>query len=110
MVSANIARVFNERDAAARRAAIDDLYAEDVVFQDPDGTYEGRDAVAAKVDALLAAQPGMVLREERLAQEVADLGLAHWALGPPGGEPVVRGTDVALVRAGRIERLYALIG
>ena len=57
LLQANLHRVFGERDAARRRAAIDDVYSEDVVFTDPEGSVTGRDALAAKAEALLAGAP-----------------------------------------------------
>src|SRR5260370_28310420 len=42
----NLRDVFGENDPARRRAAIDELYTEDVVFYDPSkGVYRGRDEI-----------------------------------------------------------------
>lgn len=40
---------------------------------------------------------------------VADAGRVAWSLAAPGGPPVVRGTDVAIVREGKIATLYTFI-
>ena len=109
VVERMVSNVFNERDARLREAAIEDVFAADVVFSDPEGTVTGRDAVAEKVDALLAGAPGFVFRLVEPVQDVADLGLDRWAFGPSDGEPVVRGTDVALVVDGKIARLYTVV-
>jgi hypothetical protein len=101
--------VFNERDATRRQAAIDEVFAPDVVFTDPEATVSGREAVAAKIEGLLADAPGLVFRLAAPVQEVADLGLDHWQLGPADGAPVVSGVDVAFVREGKIVRLYTMI-
>jgi hypothetical protein len=101
--------IFNERDPQRRRAAIQDVFAADVVFTDPEEVVTGWDALADKVDALLAGAPDFVFRLAAPVQDIADLGMDRWELGPPGGEPVVRGTDVALIVDGKIARLYTLI-
>jgi hypothetical protein len=42
----NLEDVFGEGDPQRRRAAIDEIYTEDVVFYDPNkGTYRGRDEI-----------------------------------------------------------------
>jgi hypothetical protein len=109
LVTRMVNDVFSEHDADRRAAAIDDVFAVDVVFSDADGTVHGRDAVAEKVEALLAGAPGFVFSLRAPAQEVTDLGIDRWQFGPVDGEPVVRGTDVALVVEGRIARLYTVI-
>ena len=45
----NLRDVFGENDPARRRAAIDELWAEDGVFYDPSkGAIRGRDAIASR--------------------------------------------------------------
>ena len=55
LLTRNLHDVFGEGDSARRRAAIDEIFAEDCVFYDPfGGVYRGRDAidfVSATVDA-----------------------------------------------------------
>ncbi|MHC1562651.1 nuclear transport factor 2 family protein [Actinomycetospora sp. C-140] len=106
----NLVEVFGERDDARRRAAIAAIYHEDVLFQDPEALVRGRDAVDAKVTALLADAPAdFVFRATGPARLSGDLGLLSWAFGPEGGVPVVAGTDIALVEDGRITRLHTLL-
>jgi hypothetical protein len=38
-----------------------------------------------------------------------DLGHLTWHFGPEGGEPVVTGTDIALVVDGRIRSLHVFV-
>ena len=102
--------VFNERDAAKRSAAIADLFAEDIVFVDPEGETRGRAALQQKVSALLDAQPeSFRFGEVHAAQTAGDLGIHHWNLGPAGGDPVASGVDVAMVDGGQITRLWTLL-
>ncbi|QNE37160.1 nuclear transport factor 2 family protein [Leifsonia shinshuensis] len=109
LLDANLHRVFGERDAAARRAAIDKVYTEDVVFTDPDGTASGRDALAAKADELLGGLPAdFAFSEDGPRYEGAGRGALAWALGPAGA-PVARGVDIIVVRDGRISELQTLL-
>ncbi|WP_348788616.1 nuclear transport factor 2 family protein [Leifsonia sp. NPDC080035] len=109
LLDANLHRVFGERDAARRRAAIDEVYAEDVVFSDPEGSVTGRDALAAKAEALLSGAPdAFVFRADGPAYAGTDSGALAWTLGPEGA-PVARGIDVITVRDGRIAELRTML-
>jgi dihydroxyacid dehydratase/phosphogluconate dehydratase len=106
----NLLGVFGERDAAHRASAIADTHTQDVVFADPEGTVTGRDALGAKAQALLDGAPGFVFAPRGDVRESGGtLGLLAWQFGPEGGEPVATGTDIALVRDGRIATLHTLL-
>ncbi|MBP0494047.1 nuclear transport factor 2 family protein [Pararoseomonas indoligenes] len=105
----NLHGVFGERDAARRRAAIAELYAEDLVFADPHGSGRGQAALDESVQALQAKLPDFVFTETGPVQAVEGAGRLHWGFGPPGGPPRVTGLDVAVVRGGRIAALYTFL-
>jgi hypothetical protein len=101
--------VFNEPDADRRAGVIDEVFAADVVFTDDERTVTGRAALAATVTGLLAQGPGLVFTPAGRFRGVGDLGMRPWRLGPPGGEPVLAGLDVAQVVDGRIARLWTVV-
>ncbi|MCF3964214.1 nuclear transport factor 2 family protein [Streptomyces fuscigenes] len=108
LLAANLHEVFGNRDAASRRAAIERIYTEDVVFTDPEGAVTGRDALEEKARDLL----GKVPADFRFAEEGRRYASAHdgalaWTFGPEG-EPAARGIDVITVRDGRIATLLTL--
>ncbi|MDD7937216.1 nuclear transport factor 2 family protein [Actinomycetospora lutea] len=106
----NLLEVFGERDGGRRRAVIAELYDQDVLFQDPEGAVHGRDAIDAKVAALLGDAPaGFVFHATDPVRVSGDLGVLTWAFGPADGAPVVSGTDIALTAGGRIVRLHTLL-
>ena len=109
LMQATLMQVFNERDDAARRAAIDCIYAADVTFADPDEVVTGHEALNAKAARLLQDAPAFVFRPLGPALTSHDLGYLAWGLGPAGGEPVVRGMDIALVEDGLIKSLHTLL-
>ena len=108
-MQANLHRVFDERDDAARRSAIEDTSAADIAFTDPEGTVVGLDALEAKARALLERSPGYHFTEAGPMRESGTLGHAPWNFGPVGGEPVASGVDIALVRDGRIAELHTFV-
>jgi SnoaL-like domain len=102
--------VFNERNKQRRVAEAAEIFAEDVVFVEPDGKFVGRDAIEGKARSLLEAAPGWVYTPVGPARESGgELGLQSWHVGPEGGEPVVHGIDVALIRDGRIQTLHTFV-
>src|SRR5882724_2948663 len=53
----NLHDVFGEIDPARRRAAIDEIFHEDAVFYDPNGTYRGRDEIDRIAGVIKATHP-----------------------------------------------------
>ncbi len=109
LLDANLHRVFGERDVAARRRAIDEIYTEDVVFVDPDETVVGRDALAAKASALLdGAAADFVFAEDGPRYVADDLAVLGWTFGPAGA-PVARGVDILTIVDGRVAELRTIL-
>ena len=101
--------VFNEPDPQRRAAVIAEVFTADVVFVDAEQTATGREELAATVTGLLAQGPGLVFTPAGSFRGVGDLGMRAWRLGPPGGEPVLGGLDVAQVVDDRIARLWTVL-
>lgn len=110
LLRANLLRVFNERDAAKRDAAIAELFVADPVMYEPDNVVEGRAAISAVVGNLLE-QFGPSFQFAPLAPAVGHHGLAvlRWQAGPAGGPIAVTGSDAAHMLDGRIARLWVLL-
>ena len=110
LMQANIVRVFNERNADHRRAALAELYAEDATFYDPETVATGREAISRAVgELLLRLPPDFVFTA--IGNAVGHNGAARlfWRAGPPDGSVAVTGTDVAHIEDGRIKLLYVFV-
>ena len=108
-MQANLVRVFNERDATKRLAAIKDLYCEDATLFEPESAVTGHQAINGAVTALLAGLPGLAFTPIGPASGHHDLGRLRWQSGPPGGPAVVTGMDVARFKGGLIETLHVFV-
>src|SRR5205814_6707591 len=80
----NLRDVFGENDPARRRAAIDELYTEDVVFYDPSkGVYRGRDEIDRIAGAIKATHPDFQYQPSAEPEEVGDGRRVPWVSGRP---------------------------
>jgi hypothetical protein len=103
----NLRDVFGENDPARRRAAIDELYTQDVVFYDPNkGVYRGRDEIDRIAGAIKATHPDFQYQTISEPEEMGDGGRVQWVSGRPGKPPEYAGTDFIIARDGRIAAIY----
>lgn len=110
LLQANLTRVFGESDAAARRAAIAELYAPDAVLYEPGHIATGHAEIAGAVDALLKSlPPQFAFIAEGSAVGHHGLGRLRWRAGPPEGPVAVTGTDVVQIEAGRIRTIHVFL-
>src|SRR4051812_34221618 len=105
----NLREVFGQGEPVRRRAAIDELYTEDCTVLLPIGRYAGRAALDQIAGELRASHPNFVYTPHRRPQAVQDGGRLAWGSGPPGEPPSYTGTDVIIVRDGRIAALYVFL-
>ncbi|CAO4152366.1 nuclear transport factor 2 family protein [Methylorubrum extorquens] len=110
LLRANLERIFNERDAGKRAAALDELYVAEPVMFEPTDVVRGRSAIVAVAGNLLE-QFGPTFRFSPIGIAVGHHGLGslQWQAGPDGGPVVVTGADVAEFADGRIARLWVLL-
>ena len=110
LLHSNLHEVFSERDPQRRWAAIERTYTEDVRFVDPDGEFVGWQALNDQAQKLLDGPlAGFVFEEDGPRYVGTDTAALAWRVGPPGGEPVVRGIDIVTIRDGRLSVVRTLI-
>ena len=109
LLKRNLLDVFGEHDPSKRRAAIEELFVEDVVFSDPHQRHVGRDALDGAVAALHKLLPGYVFNEIGAAQTLTDSGRLAWSFGPAEDPQRITGLDVIVVRGNRISALYTFL-
>jgi hypothetical protein len=110
LMQANLVRVFRERDASRRLAAIREIYAPDAVLYEPESSAQGHEAISQAVADLLDHLPKeFAFTAIRPALGHHGVGRLQWRSGPPGGPTAVTGTDVAHVEGGRIVTLHVFL-
>jgi hypothetical protein len=107
LLTRNLHDVFGENDPARRRAAIDEIYAENSVFYDPtSGEHRGRDKIDRVAGAIRATHPDFRYQPIAEPEELGNSGRIRWVSGRPGEAPAYAGTDFIIARDGRIAALY----
>lgn len=89
-----------------RRAAVDEVFTEDVFYTDPEVALRGRTALDSYIGLTRRRFEGLVFspagRPDGHHQQVR----FGWSCAAEGGEPALTGMDVALLAGGRVLALY----
>jgi hypothetical protein len=103
---ASYLETWNETDPAARRKAIDELWAPDGVYTDPMAVAEGRDQIDATIAAVQGQFPGLAFTLAGPVDAHHDTARFTWSLG----DELVIGFDVLVLdAAGQISRVYGFL-
>ena len=109
LMLANLFAVFGERGPERRSTAIAANCTDHVIWTDPDPTTQGRRALNERAQKLIDRSPDFAFSAAGPVHVSRDLGLLAFNLGVPERPPAVSGIDVALVRDGRMARLYTIL-
>jgi ketosteroid isomerase-like protein len=109
LLDRNLQEVFGEEDDYKRRAAIDELWAEDAVLYVPPGAIVGREAIDKFAGDLRATHPHYVYTPHGDSQVLHNAGRLAWGSGPRGAAFAYTGWDVLIVRDGKIAALYVFL-
>lgn len=95
--------VWNETNAARRRELIAQTWTEDAHYIDPLMEGVGQDGIDAMIGGAQAQFPGFAFSLIGKADAHHDRVRFSWALGPEGGDALVKGTDFATVVGERLQ-------
>jgi len=100
---------WNETDPAARRALIDEAWAEHGRYTDPLAVAEGRAAIDATIAAVQGQFPGLRFSAGPVDAH-HDIARFTWTLAADDAEPLVIGFDVAVLdESGRIAAIHGFL-
>lgn len=101
--------IWNETESAARQALIAETWTEDATYTDPLADVGGHDGIDGLIGAVQAQFPGFIFRRLGEVEAHHDFVRFSWEAGPVDGEAVVAGSDVALMRDGRLHRVVGFL-
>jgi len=108
---AGYARAWLETDAAARRALLDQCWAEDGVYCDPIARVVGRQALADHIGGFQAEQPGARMEVVTAVDGHDGYVRFGWQLVAPDGSVAVEGIDFGeLDSGGALRRVIGFFG
>lgn len=102
-------RAWNSPASAEREALVADTYTPEVYVGEPDKALTGHAGVTSAIDALQRQVSGGELTRVGKIIQVQDLVTYTWQLAIPGPGVVATGSDILIVGAGKIQRLYVVI-
>ena len=101
--------LWNETDAQRRKALINDAWTEDARYVDPIMSGEGHDQIDGLIAAVHERFPGFRFALIGQPDGHGDHVRFSWALGPEGGEGIIKGTDFAVVADGRLQTVTGFL-
>ena len=109
-IAARYVAAWNEADPGRRRRLVAALWTEDATYRDPVMEGEGHGGIEALIGGVQARFPGFRFSLSGRPDGYGDRVRFSWDLGPEGAEPVVQGTDFAvLAEDGRLRAVTGFI-
>jgi hypothetical protein len=103
---ASYLQTWNETDPAARRKAIDELWAPDGIYADPMAVATGRDQIDATIGAVQGQFPGLAFTLAGRIDAHHNIARFTWSLG----DDLVIGFDVLVLDAeGRVCAVHGFL-
>ena len=100
---------WNETDPARRRALLEQGWGEAATYRDPMAGVEGHAALDALIAGGHARFPGFRFALMGPAGGYEGVVRLAWSLGPDGVAPPIEGSDVIVVREGRIAQVIGFL-
>ena len=97
--------IWNERDAAARRALIGTTWTPDGLYLDPMLRGEGHDGIDAAIGGAQPLFPGLSFRRTSEVDVHNDRLRFTWELGAEGEPPAMAGLDIGQIVDGRLSSI-----
>lgn len=99
----NYFSTWNEPDGKRREKLLEAAFAAEASFQDPIMQGQGRAEIGALMDGVHQQYPGFRFVLKGKPDGFADKLRFSWTLGPDGVEAPIEGTDICIVKDGKLQ-------
>jgi hypothetical protein len=101
--------VWNETDPARRGTLLAEDWSDDATYVDPLMSGEGHAQISALIGAVQDRFPGFRFTRDGGADGYGDKVRFSWALGPEAEPDMIKGTDFAVVKNGRLKSVTGFL-
>jgi hypothetical protein len=101
--------VWNEADPARRDALLAEHWSENATYVDPLMKGDGRSEISALIGGVHQRFPGFRFALDGRADGYGDHVRFAWTLGPESEPDMIKGTDFAIVEAGRLKSVTGFL-
>ncbi|KAL6252941.1 hypothetical protein RBB50_000660 [Rhinocladiella similis] len=97
--------VFSNRNEAERIKITHEIFTPNITLYESDRVTKGYAGLEERMKELIT---GNDFEFKPVSEPVANHGLViiDWTFGPPGGDPVLKGTDITLNEDGKIDKVW----
>jgi len=100
---------WNEAEPGRRMALLKETWTPDATYVDPVMKGAGLDEISGLIGGVHQRFPGFAFRLIGEPNGHGDQVRFSWALGPDGQEPPIKGSDVAVLQAGRLRSVIGFL-
>ncbi|MEQ1952827.1 nuclear transport factor 2 family protein [Mesorhizobium sp. CN2-181] len=109
MIAERYIAAWNETDAAARETLLGPAFTADISYADPVMEGEGHDGLSTLIAGVQQKFAGFRFSLKGTPDGFADYIRFSWALGPEGMESVIEGTDVGIIKGGKLSMVRGFL-
>lgn len=109
LLFSNLLRVFNERDPSKRAKAIQETYAEDVIWYESDVIAQGHAVLDARASEIQAQSLDFNFSVDGGTSVCQNVGVLKFCFGPEDKPDLIRGTDIMIVEGGKVKALWTCL-
>ena len=109
MIAGRYIAAWNETDAAERGALLGAAFTDDISYADPIMQGDGHEGVGALIAGVHQKFAGFRFSLKGTPDGFANYIRFSWALGPEGTDSVIEGTDVGIIKDGKLNMVRGFL-
>lgn len=108
-IASRYIETWNEKDPTRRERLLAENWTDDASYVDPVMQGAGKGEISELIAGAHMRFPGFLFALDGQADSYADKIRFSWTFGPPSEPDMIKGTDFALVEAGRLRQVTGFL-